>query len=104
MNDGDYVGPDPFLASDCNGHTDWAWTGNNSTTYEWIISGTHNTNAVKCTVWTYIPTDHGGAYAARYDIWWRDSSNNWHWLAWPGHDVDQESLSGWYPISHPLWV
>lgn len=85
----------------CGGSIAYAWNGT-SESYQWLIpsNGAYLPEGSSCTIDAYIPTIDAGVYAARYDFWWADFSGNWHWLAWPGYDVDQEALSGWTQIMY----
>jgi hypothetical protein len=85
----------------CSGSIEYAWNGA-SDTFQWLIpnSAAYLPAGSSCTIDAYIPTIDAGVYAARYDFWWADASGNWHWLAWPGHDVDQQALSGWNQIMY----
>lgn len=87
----------------CDGSIEYAWNGT-SESFQWLIpnSPAYLPYGASCTIDAYIPTIYAGVYAARYDFWWADASGNWHWLAWPGHDVDQEALSGWNQIMYPF--
>lgn len=55
----------------------------------------NNRSTQSCRVWAYIPTDHATDRHARYDFWADDGNGGLHWLAWPGHTVDQDLISGW---------
>ncbi|HEX6467604.1 MAG TPA: hypothetical protein VF069_00805 [Streptosporangiaceae bacterium] len=83
----------------CDGSIYYAWNGT-AENYQWVIRDAFGFIAPgsRCTIDAYIPTSNAGVYAARYDVWWQDINNSWHWLAWPGHDIDQEHSSGWTSI------
>jgi hypothetical protein len=98
INDGDYKGDG--LLGPCNGQTMWGWNGT-SERFEWLTNA-FDFLGKRCTIRAYIPTDHAGVYDARYDFWWRDTGGSWHWLAWPGHDIDQQDNSGWLQIMYPF--
>jgi hypothetical protein len=94
---GDWTGAG-FFVGNCSGTTIYAWN-TAASQYQWTIDPIEDVGA-RCTIDAYIPTANAGAYAVRYDFWWLDYSGVWHWLAWPGHDIDQEALSSWNQIMY----
>ena len=73
--------------------------GTATATFAWeygaVQSSSVNVAGDSCSAWAYIPTADAGDRDARYDFWGVTSTSVRHWLAWPGHTVDQQNTSGW---------
>ena len=112
---GDYAGYNPYNVSQsgdlCNTTSEYVWTDQNNVDTTWLwyegtASGDGSVAGRDCYVWLYIPTQDAGAPSARYDVWATDDYGlsevnppaGWHWLFWPGHNVDQNTTSGWIYI------
>jgi hypothetical protein len=101
----DYSGSDIYgeeSSYSCSGKTSYAITASTQTAqFRWHfydgLSYAYDEQTV-CAVYAYIPTKYAGDHDARYDFWGDDGAGDLTWEAWPGQDLNQENMSGWYYI------
>ncbi|HEV2371226.1 MAG TPA: hypothetical protein VGS19_03570 [Streptosporangiaceae bacterium] len=116
---GDYTGHEVYNMKEtdlCNDTSEYVWTdpGGVDTTWVWVEGtgvGDLSVAGLDCYVWVYIPSENAGAPSARYDIWATNDYGlsevnppaGWHWLFWPGHNIDQQTTTGWVFLGqHPV--